>query len=824
MHGLRNITTTSPDETRANESNALLPGNAPVPSWIVMLLLTAIVGLTVLAYSPVLFDFFCGDDFVHLSWLSQAVNHPEMLLRNFHSSWLDGTTTKFYRPLISVFMYTDYIVGGPHGLAFHLTNLGFHLLSTVSLFFIVQQMGMDFVQEHKNESPAKVHTRAFIAAAIFGLYPLHPEAVSWITGRVDSVVTAFCLGAMWCYMRWRAKPRIGLLLLTLLACILGLLSKEMAITLPAVFLCREIFLSRVVPAGSAKGTTHSTSTVNRFAQWIYSVLAPTLPFWGLLAVYFVVRWLSLGTFVGGYDDSLFFIANLREFLLSWLHALRMFVEPVNRTLISTRDPLTRSWDICLAVTALFGIGGMVVSPACRRQLLFTLSWLGLSLIPVYKIFAISDDLQGSRLAYLATAPLCVLFAFACVSWQRAPLARGLGAALGCILAGLCFVLLGTNNQPWIASGRQANAIRSGLAELYSHVPGDPQALFIGLPDQINGAYTCRNSLDGMTKRPQLSRDITNCLMVNPFEPIFPFGYLKDSIAAERKAIRIFRWNSPEGRFLQVPIPESGSIRSWSIEAPSAVVGSVPEHPAEIVTNADGSVRLSTTSRAGEVEVSTGQRNCWSTDFVQAEIVLHDSPTSSRAGAELLYSNDLVSGFELRRRAHADFDTTGKNQVLTFALRGLPEWSFGGDFRKFKFLLPPHTSLTLTKISAPDRASIMPAISFENSGYLGSKGYLHLGASSAERTLRVDCSRIERACSSELEITRANLLFEEQNSRLESAVQWRKVPIKSATGTAVLRYAEFPRPGIYEVRARALGKDGKLVGVSSDHIVISVDAK
>lgn len=798
-----------------------------------LLLALAIVCVTVAAYTPVLFNFFVGDDFVHLSWLSQATHHPELLWRNFHSSWLDGTTTKFYRPLISVFMYTDYLIGGANGLAFHVTNLVFHLLATVFLFLIVRHMGLEFVRKDSQETSVRVQTRALIAATLFGLYPLHPEAVSWITGRVDSIVSAFCLAAIWCYMRWRATSSKGMLALALGSCTLGLLSKEMAITLPAVFLCKELFLpdrseskAKKQPA-VANGVIAALpgSAIEGQFRNLLNLVAPTLPFWALLAAYFVVRLLALGTFVGGYDNSLFFIANMREFLLTWLHALRMFVEPINRSLLGSRDPLTKGWELCLALSATSGAAALFLAADCRRQILFTASWLALSLVPVYKIFAISDDLQGSRLAYLATAPLCVLFAFACVSWQRRPVSRGTGATLGCVMAALCFLILRVNNQPWIDSGNEANAIRAALQDLYcKKVSGDPQVLLIGLPDQTNGAYTCRNSLDGMTKRPQLGRDVANCLMVNPFEPIFPFGYLKQSIATEQKKILVFRWNSSLHSFSPVTIPSRSPETSWRCDAPYVVVHPVGEHPAEVVQNSDGSVNVRTVARSGEVEVTTGPRHCWSTDFIQTEIQPVKVPSSPRAGLELLYANDLAPNFELKRRAHADFASNAESeQVLTFALRGLPEWSFGGEFQHLRLLIPPQTEITINEIRCPDPSTVMPLLSFENSGYLGSKGYLHLGPTETERELKFDASKVPGCSKAELEITRANLLFEEQNSTKDSAVQWKKVQLASTSGTTRIRFEDFKSPGIYELRLRALDNQDRLTGVTSDHIVISVDA-
>ena len=108
------------------------------PALLAILLVFA-VAITILAYKSVLFNFFAGDDFVHLIWLKDAVKNHELIWRNFHSSWLDGTTTKFYRPLISVFMVLDYVLFNRDGLGFHWTNLTFHLLSVVAVFFYCQK-------------------------------------------------------------------------------------------------------------------------------------------------------------------------------------------------------------------------------------------------------------------------------------------------------------------------------------------------------------------------------------------------------------------------------------------------------------------------------------------------------------------------------------------------------------------------------------------------------------------------------------------------------------------------------------------------------------
>src|SRR5271170_2355156 len=98
-----------------------------------LLSLLGVLIFIVLIYSPIIVNAFNGDDFVHLKWLSEAVKQPELIWRNFHSAWLDISTAKFYRPLISLFMLADYLAWHVNGIGFHLTNVLCHIANTYFL-------------------------------------------------------------------------------------------------------------------------------------------------------------------------------------------------------------------------------------------------------------------------------------------------------------------------------------------------------------------------------------------------------------------------------------------------------------------------------------------------------------------------------------------------------------------------------------------------------------------------------------------------------------------------------------------------------------------
>lgn len=818
--------------------------------------------LTFVGYMPILFDFFAGDDYVHLIWLKEAVKHPELIWRNFHTSWLDGTTTKFYRPLISVFMVSDYVLWNHSAIGFHLTNLLFHMASTAFIFLISREMAALTLIEEKgangelrkgfNTLPLSINVLwPFFAAAVFGLYPLHTETVSWITGRVDAVVTAFITGSLWFYLHGRRTAKKSSTVWCFILMVLALLSKEMAITLPAIFVLLELLYA--APGERPRSILEGVLS----KSYLLRAVKNTAIFWGLIVVYFIVRRLALGTFVGGYDDSLFFIANYKAFIKTWLNGLRLFFEPLNHELISARAWSTKMWDLFLGLIGLGTIVNLILTPALGRLFLFLTGWLLMSLAPVYKIFAIADDLQGSRLAYVATVPLAMLMAMAVIVVSRGIVARKQlwsRNLLGLGFIALSFYVLNLNNAAWVNAGVEANSIRAGLSKLYKEVKGDPQILFVGLPDQIHGAYICRNALVGMTREPQLERDAVNAIMVDKFEPILPFGFMKESLYKDRDKVLVYRWcpdqkagaaNAAGGHFEKMNLDD---VKNYPVkdtqvfkgEALQAVLKPVESANTKFEFRPDGTLSAKGTSgKLGrpEIRFATGDMNAYALEFVTVKIKqLAESDAfkaaAAKEGADLLYTNDLVPEFDIKRRTPTPMPTAvwrqnGDESTLIFPLRSLPEWSLGGKSRGLTLRFPHDSDCVVQEIAIAPAASLVPMLTFANSGYLGTKGFLHLGADKKEDIISFDISGMAGdPIGVEMEITRPNLLFEEQNCTKKSSVAQTNTEFETLydgkKGTITLKRDFFKALGIYQLRLWPRFKDGH-IGQASDHIVIAVDS-
>jgi len=75
------------DRSRADvrKSHTGASHNSPVVNGI---LITILLVASYFAYKSVLFNWFSGDDFVHLCWLTRASTDPQLVLHNFYANWL----------------------------------------------------------------------------------------------------------------------------------------------------------------------------------------------------------------------------------------------------------------------------------------------------------------------------------------------------------------------------------------------------------------------------------------------------------------------------------------------------------------------------------------------------------------------------------------------------------------------------------------------------------------------------------------------------------------------------------------------------------------
>lgn len=112
--------------------------------------------------------------------------------------------------------------------AHHLVNVGLHALSAVVLFLAWLAMTSEW-------------TKSWFVAAVFALHPLHVESVAWIVERKDVLSTLFGWSCLLAYARYAAHPSARRYCAALVCLALGLMSKPMLVTWPAVLLLLDVW-------------------------------------------------------------------------------------------------------------------------------------------------------------------------------------------------------------------------------------------------------------------------------------------------------------------------------------------------------------------------------------------------------------------------------------------------------------------------------------------------------------------------------------------------------------------------------------------------------
>jgi tetratricopeptide (TPR) repeat protein len=166
-----------------------------------------------------------------------------------HLKWMWTThLLRHYIPLSWMTLGLDYKIWGMNPWGYHLTNVLLHTANAVVFYLLA-------VAIFKITIPAEAGTGipigAMFAALIFAVHPLRVESVAWITERRDVLSGLFYLLAILAYVHGYQPGRTvrrKYYWLSLASFAVALLSKEIAVTLPALLLLLDIYpLRRLAP-------------------------------------------------------------------------------------------------------------------------------------------------------------------------------------------------------------------------------------------------------------------------------------------------------------------------------------------------------------------------------------------------------------------------------------------------------------------------------------------------------------------------------------------------------------------------------------------------
>ncbi len=369
----------NPDLTALSEPEAVpAPRNFRVPRTDLLIALVLAL-VTIAAYARV-----WKANFVNFDDNSYVIDNPHIRgeLTSETISWifLSGYPDNWF-PLTRLSHLIDYRLFGRHPLGHHLENVFWHIVAGLLLFAFLRRA---------------THIRwpsAFVAA-VFLIHPLHVESVAWISERKDVLCAVFWFATLLAWTRYAEQPSRRRYLLALFFFAMGIMSKPMIVTLPAIMILVDWW------------------PLNRKLTWRQQLLEKA-PF-AMLAVFDAVATYLVQSDVGA-------VASLKEYspLLRVENAIMTLVFYVEKTCwpshLAILYPYPESipwWEPFLASVAVCA-ATIFVYDSRKKYPWLAVGWLWylVTLIPVIGIVQVGLQARADRYTYIPSVGVLIAFAW-----------------------------------------------------------------------------------------------------------------------------------------------------------------------------------------------------------------------------------------------------------------------------------------------------------------------------------------------------------------------------------------------------------------------------
>jgi tetratricopeptide (TPR) repeat protein len=385
------------------------------------LFLLVIVILSIVIYSNTRQNGFVYDDMgeiVNNQWVRQLKN----LFSPCHRYRITETFT----------FYIDYKLWGLSPFGYHFTNLLFHVLVSISVYFLANLI-------LKNPLPS------FFTGSLFAPHPVHTEAISVVSHRQELLAMLFLIISLILYIKAREAHRLSgakrktiwiFIFLSLIFYFFATAAKEVALILPVILFLYDSYFQKDPLIRNWK------SEIRNSAKWYI----PYLLFAGLFVLFSISgpRWrfnypglnvVSLGhSLSGGRAYSSILLTQLRGFS----EYIRLLFFP-NRLCIDYYFPTYKSIflpNILFSLALLLVIVALPVILFKRYKFIsFGIAWFLINLLPVSNIIP-KTFFVAERYLYIPSFGFCLAIGF--VFWRM--IIRKSLRIFGIILFGLVIIL------------------------------------------------------------------------------------------------------------------------------------------------------------------------------------------------------------------------------------------------------------------------------------------------------------------------------------------------------------------------------------------------
>ncbi len=304
----------------------------------------------------------------------------------FMTSYAVSYPTTYYRPLFSATLQLEYQIWKLHPWGYRLINILLHILVTLMVF----RLGLRLLPNTLS---------AFFAGLLYAVHPVHVESVAWISGRADVLACLGLLLSFYFYLKYRCDEwHSPILFIGSLCCyLLGLLGKEMAITLPFLIL----FYDFTFPPKKEENYPPNKCIAAYFGYFL------------ILVNYLLIRKYAIGSTFGTNFTQTSLWVRLLTILGVWMDYFRLLLFPTNLSADYITLPVTQLFDmrVIFPLLILIAIIYLFVKQRKSNPLIFFFGfWIFITLLPVSNILPIRDSLriEAERFLYIPSVGFCLL--------------------------------------------------------------------------------------------------------------------------------------------------------------------------------------------------------------------------------------------------------------------------------------------------------------------------------------------------------------------------------------------------------------------------------
>jgi hypothetical protein len=310
-------------------------------------------------------------------------------------------TGNYYRPLFLLWLRVNHMLFGLNPWWWHLTTILAHLITTLLVFVLAAAVIRD-------------RWGALFTALIFGVHPVHVEAVAWVSGVTEPLLGILFIASFLCHLRARGHDARPWRALSLVLFALALLAKETAIMLPMLVFCYEWMFGHGVERESLGRVRYSRS---------WRALWSAAPFLVVIPLYLAARILALGGFSPAATPYSFSAMILTWPSLIWFW-IKHLLCPTGLSTSYDFSAVTQPdwWNFTVpALIVILLAGGVYWATRHLRAGRFAAVWMVMPLLPLLDLRAfVETDFAHDRYLYLPSVGFAMLVA---LGLRRIPVRR-----------------------------------------------------------------------------------------------------------------------------------------------------------------------------------------------------------------------------------------------------------------------------------------------------------------------------------------------------------------------------------------------------------------